>query len=286
MDSFVYESFFRAMSPPRRQALFIMAAVGEFTAALLQALGVPESAEAIVQGEQLGIVQRRGRAADAAYYTLHPLIAERALERFAGAAADRADAVRSSSARWWHARGEIHRAIRTALQGGDARLACGYLASYAPQLVQAEGRHETFLHLLAQVESRGRRAQWRPDAPGDLGPGVSAPLCASRSVAGASRTRLRPRALDRGAVDPAAHLAAAWGDRRIVRRRGQRRVVRTAMAGRAGGSGSVPQRRRADRAGVCAQVQRPFHRRRTVPAKGADQVRTGPFALWPDVGCA
>jgi LuxR family maltose regulon positive regulatory protein len=155
MDSFVYESFFRAMSPPRRQALFIMAAVGEFTAALLQALGVPESAEAIVQGEQLGIVQRRGRAADAAYYTLHPLIAERALERFAGAAADRADAVRSSSARWWHARGEIHRAIRTALQGGDARLACGYLASYAPQLVQAEGRHETFLHLLAQVESRG-----------------------------------------------------------------------------------------------------------------------------------
>lgn len=154
MDSFVYESFFKGLAPARQRALFVMAAVGDFTLSLLAALDVPEGAEAIAEGEQLGIVQRRGRVAGEPFYALHALVAERALTRLAGVAGVGALALCARCARWWHARGEVYRAIRTALEGDDAGLASTYLAGYARQLVQGEGRHETFLDLLAQVESR------------------------------------------------------------------------------------------------------------------------------------
>lgn len=155
MDSFVYESFFMGLPPARQQTLFVMAAVGDFTLALLAALDAPEGAEAIAQGERLGIVQRRGLVAGEPFYTLHALVAERALTRLVDVAGVGASALRLRCAQWWHARGEVYRAIRTALEGNDAMLASSYLAGYARQLVQGEGRHETFMDMLAQVESRG-----------------------------------------------------------------------------------------------------------------------------------
>ena len=154
MDSFIYESFFKGLAPARQQALFVMAAVGDFTLPLLVALNAPEGAEAIAEGEQLGIVQRRGRVAGEPFYALHALVAERALMRLVGVGGVLARILRTRCAQWWHARGEVYRAIRTALEGDDARLASTYLTSYAHQLVQGEGRHETFLDLLAQLESR------------------------------------------------------------------------------------------------------------------------------------
>ena len=157
MDSFVYESFFKGLAPARRQALFVMAAIGDFTLPLLTALDAPEGAEAIAEGEQLGIVQRRGRVAGEPFYALHALVAERALTRLAdmGLRPVLVRILRTRCAQWWHARGEVYRAIRVALEGDDARLASAYLTGYARQLVQGEGRHETFLDLLAQLESRG-----------------------------------------------------------------------------------------------------------------------------------
>lgn len=154
MDSFVYESFFLGMAPARQQALFVMAAVGDFTLALLDALDTPEGAEAIAEGERLGIVQRRGRVAGEPCYALHALVAERALTRLIDAAGAGASALRSRCAQWWHTRGEGYRAIRTALEGNDAMLASSYLTGYARQLVKGEGRHETFMDMLTQVESR------------------------------------------------------------------------------------------------------------------------------------
>jgi ATP/maltotriose-dependent transcriptional regulator MalT len=120
-------------------------------------LDAPEGAEAIAECEQLGIVQRRGRVAGEPFYALHALVAERALTRLAnmGLSAVSVRILRTRCAQWWHARGEVHRAIRVALEGDDAGLASAYLADYARQLVQGEGRHETFLALLAQLESRG-----------------------------------------------------------------------------------------------------------------------------------
>lgn len=158
MDSFVYESFFKGLAPARQQALFVMAAVGDFTLSMLAALDVSEGAQAIAEGEQLGIVQRRGRVAGESFYALHALLAERALTRLADMGPVLARRLRTRGAQWWHARGEIYRAIRTALEGDDAGLAALYLRSYAPQLVQGEGRHETFLELLAQMESSGVQA--------------------------------------------------------------------------------------------------------------------------------
>ena len=123
---------------------------------LLVALDAPEGAEAIAEGEQLGIVQRRGRMAGEPFYALHALVAERALTRLAdmGLSSVSVRLLLTRCAHWWHVRGEVYRAIRTALEGDDARLASTYLTSYAHQLVQGEGRHETFLDLLAQLESR------------------------------------------------------------------------------------------------------------------------------------
>lgn len=154
MDSFIYESFFKGLAPARQQALFVMAAVGDFTLPLLVALDAPEGAEAIAEGEQLGIVQRRGRVAGEPFYALHALVTEHALTRLVGGGDVLARILRTRCAQWWHARGEVYRAIRTALDGDDARLASTYLTGYAHQLVQGEGRHETFLDLLAQLESR------------------------------------------------------------------------------------------------------------------------------------
>ena len=154
MDSFVYESFFLGMAPARQQALFVMAAVGDFTMALLAALDAPEGAEAIAEGERLGIVQRRGLVAGEPFYALHALVAERALTRLIDAAGSGASALRSRCAQWWHTRGEGYRAIRTALEGNDAMLASSYLTGCARQLVKGEGRHETFMDMLTQVESR------------------------------------------------------------------------------------------------------------------------------------
>jgi LuxR family maltose regulon positive regulatory protein len=142
--------------PARQQALFVMASVGDFTLPLLVALDAPEGAEAIAEGERLGIVQRRGRMAGEPFYALHALVAERALTRLAdmGPSFVSVRLMRTRCAHWWHVRGEVYRAIRTALEGDDARLASTYLTSYAHQLMQGEGRHETFLVLLAQLESR------------------------------------------------------------------------------------------------------------------------------------
>lgn len=153
MDSFVYESFFKGLAPARQQALFVMAAVGDFTLSLLAALDVPEGAAAIAEGEQLGIVQRRGRVAGEPFYTLHALVAERALTRLVGVGGIWAPSLGTWCAQWWYARGEVYRAIRAALRGDAAGLASTYLTGYARQLVQGEGRHETFLDLLAQLES-------------------------------------------------------------------------------------------------------------------------------------
>ena len=154
MDRFVYESFFKGLAPARQQALFVMAAVGDFTLPLLAALDVPEGAEAIAAGEQLGIVQRRGRVAGEPFYALHALVAERALTRLVGVGSVSVPMLRKRCAQWWAARGEVYRAIRTALKVDDPRLASDYLTGYARQLVQGEGRHETFLDLLAQLELR------------------------------------------------------------------------------------------------------------------------------------
>lgn len=153
MDSFVYESFFKRLSSARRQTLFVMAAIGDFTLPLLAALNAPEGPAAIAAGEQLGIVQRRGRVAGEPYYTLHALVAERALTRLADVVPVLASTLRTRCAQWWHASGEVYRAIRVALESDDARLASTYLGGYARLLVQGEGRHETFLDLLAQLES-------------------------------------------------------------------------------------------------------------------------------------
>lgn len=117
MDSFVYESFFKDLAPARQQALFVMAAVGDFTLPLLAALDVHEGAEAIAEGEQLGIVQRRGRVAGEPFYALHALVTERALTRLVGAGGILAPMLRTRCAQWWAARGEVYRAIRTALKG-------------------------------------------------------------------------------------------------------------------------------------------------------------------------
>jgi hypothetical protein len=53
MDSFVYESFFKGLAPARRQALFVMAAIGDFTLPLLVALDATEGAEAIAEPQIL-----------------------------------------------------------------------------------------------------------------------------------------------------------------------------------------------------------------------------------------
>ncbi len=102
-------------------------------------------------------MRRRGRVAGEPFYALHALVAERALTRLAdmGQRPVLVRILRTRCAQWWHARGEVYRAIRVALEGDDARLASAYLTGYARQLVQGEGRHETFLDLLAQLESRG-----------------------------------------------------------------------------------------------------------------------------------
>lgn len=155
MDSFVYESFFMGLTRGRQQSLFVMAAVGDFTFALLNALGTPEGAETIAEGERLGIVQRRGRVAGEPCYALHALVAERALTRLIDTAGAGASTLRSRCAQWWHKQGEVYRAIRMALEGNEVTLASSYLTGYAGQLVKGEGRHETFMDLLTQVESRG-----------------------------------------------------------------------------------------------------------------------------------
>ncbi|HEY8857068.1 MAG TPA: LuxR C-terminal-related transcriptional regulator [Rugosibacter sp.] len=155
MGRFVYERFLMGLSPSRRYAIFTMATVGEFTSALLETLDVSDAAEAITDGIQLGIVQRRGRIAGSPIYILHSLVEEYALMQFIVSNGASAHALRTRCARWWHAQGESYRAIRTALEGEDASLALTYLGGYARQLVQVEGRHDTFLDMVAQLESRG-----------------------------------------------------------------------------------------------------------------------------------
>jgi LuxR family transcriptional regulator, maltose regulon positive regulatory protein len=154
MDSFIYEHFFKTLSLQRRQALFAMAAVGEFTQSLLRLLGVEQVEGAIEEGETLGIVQRRGRSDGELRYALHPLLADQALLRFAGVCAQGADALRSRCADWWAERGDSYRGFRLAMAAQDPARAARVLRAYAPELVQQQGRHETYVELLGQLEAR------------------------------------------------------------------------------------------------------------------------------------
>lgn len=152
MDSFIYERFFKQLNAEQQKILFAMAAVGEFTPQLLEALGLHQAQQAIAVGVARGILQARGRLGSESLYILHPLLAERALEGLASASDGDAQTLRLRSAQWWRARGEMHRAVRMALATDNAQLASAYLLECADQLVLVEGRHETFLDLLAQIE--------------------------------------------------------------------------------------------------------------------------------------
>jgi LuxR family maltose regulon positive regulatory protein len=153
MDNFIHERFFKALASAQQEILFTMASAGEFTAQLLLALGISGAKQAISDGCNQGIVDRRGHLQGDSLYVLHPLLAEHALH---GLTCSRtARELRLKAAHWWRARGDLNRAIRLALAGDDAMLASSFLDDCAIQLVMLEGRQETFLELLAQVESHG-----------------------------------------------------------------------------------------------------------------------------------
>jgi LuxR family maltose regulon positive regulatory protein len=139
-----------------------------FVRSLLNAVECPSEpvamgaidATAAVESGLLALLQalgQRRRPMVLFFDDVHALVAERALTRLAdmGLRPVLVRILRTRCAQWWHARGEVYRAIRVALEGDDARLASAYLTGYARQLVQGEGRQETFLDLLAQLESRG-----------------------------------------------------------------------------------------------------------------------------------
>ncbi len=163
VNDFIHQRFIKGLPAERQEALFTMAALGEFTPRLLEQLGVLRAREALAEAGTLGIAQARARVDDEVLYALHPLLAESALARLAGDGRG-ANQLRREAAHWWHAHGDPYRAIRLALAGGDAAQARAYLRGYARQLVQAEGRHETYLELLAQIEGRDSSAdallQW------------------------------------------------------------------------------------------------------------------------------
>jgi LuxR family transcriptional regulator, maltose regulon positive regulatory protein len=155
VNDYIYESFFRSLSPPQRVALSVMAAVPDFTPALLDTLGCTEPVAVIASCERLGLVQhRRHGASDEPLYALHPLVSEEALRRFRPVGTQALHDLRRLAARWWWDAGDADRAIRLALLAGDDAQVLQYLLLYAPVLVQLEGRHETFLSILDQIQQR------------------------------------------------------------------------------------------------------------------------------------
>lgn len=154
LEGMVYEQFCKDATASRRQAFVAMAAAHEFTAGMLETLDVPNVAAAIDEGEQLGIVRRRGQVAGEGRYVLHPLVAE-ALLRSADARSGAVDAFRSRCAAWWEAQGDCYRAMRLMVAANDTVRARQYLRDHAPAFIERQGKHEAFLALLTQLESRG-----------------------------------------------------------------------------------------------------------------------------------
>lgn len=155
VNDFIYESFFRSLSSPQRQALSVMAAIPDFTPALLEALGCIDPVAVIASCERLGLVQhRRHGTSEGPLYALHPLVGEEALRRFRPVGTRALHDLRQLAAGWWWDAGDADRAIRLALLAGDDTQVLHYLRQYAPVLVQLEGRHETFLSILDQIKQR------------------------------------------------------------------------------------------------------------------------------------
>ncbi len=153
LEGMVYEQFFKDATANRRQAFVAMAAAHEFTAGMLKALEVPNVAAAIDEGEQLGIVRRRGQVAGEGRYVLHSLVAE-ALLRSARGRSPAVDAFRSRCAAWWEAQGDCYRAVRLMVLANDVPRARQFLRDHASAFIERQGKHEAFLALLAQLESR------------------------------------------------------------------------------------------------------------------------------------
>lgn len=153
LEGMVFEQFFKDIEANRREAFVAMAAAHEFTASMMEALEVSDVAAAIAEAEQLGIARQRGHVAGERRYVLHPMVAE-ALLHFGGARSGAVDALRSRCAAWWEAHGDCYRAVRLMLAANDIARAQQYLCAHASAFIERQGKHEAFLALLAQLESR------------------------------------------------------------------------------------------------------------------------------------
>jgi ATP/maltotriose-dependent transcriptional regulator MalT len=151
MEEMVYEWHFKDVSTARNRTFVAMAAALEFTAAMLEALEIADVAEAIEEGEQLGIVLRRGQSAGERLYVLHPVVGE-ALLRLGGAGNGFINAVRARCGVWWELRGDAYRAVRVMLAAGNSQRAVQFLRAHAADFVERKGKQEAFLALLAHVE--------------------------------------------------------------------------------------------------------------------------------------
>ena len=149
--SYVHDRFLAVLGEPEREAIAILAILGETTLELLESMSSASSIDVLRRSERMGIVCRRAERGETPIFAMHPLIREEVLRRGPASVSRRRD-IEKRAACWWWANGDPERAIRLALAAKMKRASREWLSIYAPVLVHGDGRHETFLDLLAAAE--------------------------------------------------------------------------------------------------------------------------------------
>lgn len=196
--SYVRECFLAHLTGPERGLVWVLAALPEATADLLEScIADAEIGPVLERFERIGIVRRQGRAAGQPCYRMHPFIRDVAGR---GASASERSRLLTRAAHWWWDRHDPDRAIRLALLAGMRTELKDWLRFYAPVLVHREGRHETFLDLLGQAEDLWGQVDW------ELLPYAVSSLMFLRRYDEAERM------LDRAATVPPASRSSTSGD--------------------------------------------------------------------------
>lgn len=230
LASYIHDQFLATLSANERLIVSIMAILGEATPELLESLTASPVGDELRRFERMGAIRQHTRRGKPVLCVMHPMIREEIVTR------DRLDAerrrsIQRSAASWLWGHGEPERAIRLALAGEMSSELGDWLRHYTPILVYREGRHETFLTLLAAAEQLwGKRdvelSSWAvsalmflrryPDAERLLSelPGAQASVCDQRDKpSGASDPADLQRAVIAGLCDDyiaAGKFAKNW----------------------------------------------------------------------------
>lgn len=149
--SYIHDRFLAGLGDEERSLISILAMLSEVTPGLVASLCSATGMKALTRFEHMGLIRRQGRAGGEACFIIHPLIRDEIRRRDDDGTEHRRQ-LQARAAAWWWSHEDPDRAIRLALAAGMKDELRTWLRTYAPVLVDREGRHETFLDLMSASE--------------------------------------------------------------------------------------------------------------------------------------